>query len=79
MLLNEELSMRGLKGFLVKHGITQAALAEAVGVSQPAVTFIVQGENNPSKTTIDAILRFCRTLDPEVTYELLFGESSEAA
>ena len=71
--------MRGLKEFLVKYEITQAALAEAVGVTQPAVTFIIRGENNPSKATIDAILRFCRCFDPAVTYEQLFGEATEAA
>jgi transcriptional regulator with XRE-family HTH domain len=66
--------MRGLAEFVAKHDLKQRELAEAADISTQAVSYILAGERTPSKDTIDALLAFCRTIDPKVTYDRLFGE-----
>ena len=65
-----------LKVFLTRHQLTQRDLADAIGLSQAAVSQMLSGKNSPSKTTIDAVLGFCRGRDPGVTYDDIFGEKA---
>lgn len=66
--------MTELRVFLVRHGLRQEDLADAVGISRVAVSNLITGKSEPRKATIDAILSYCRSHDPAVTYDQLFGD-----
>ena len=61
-----------LRVFLVRHGLRQEDLAEAIGRSRVSVSNIVTGKCEPTRGTINLILGFCKRYDPDVTYEQLF-------
>jgi transcriptional regulator with XRE-family HTH domain len=65
--------MRGLQIFALDHRLKNKQFADAVGISESAISQILSGETNPSKPTIDKLLAFCRTIDATVTYDDLFG------
>jgi transcriptional regulator with XRE-family HTH domain len=71
--------MRGLQIFALDHRLLNKQLAEAAGISESAISQILGGSVNPSKPTIDKLLAFCKTIDPNVTYETLFGTAESAA
>jgi transcriptional regulator with XRE-family HTH domain len=62
-----------LRAFLDRHELSQKELAEAVSLSEATVSRIINGENDPRKENIDALLRFCRTIEPTISYDELFG------
>lgn len=69
--------MTGLADFAAKHGLTPRQLADAAAVTESHARYILAGDRQPSKERIDALLAFCRTIDPDITYDALFGGGSE--
>ena len=68
-----------LRVFLVRHNLRQEDLAEAVGLSRVAISNIINGKSQPTRGTINLVLRYCRQFDPAITYEVLFGSREAAA
>jgi transcriptional regulator with XRE-family HTH domain len=66
--------MVGLRVFLARHRLSQSDLARAVDISTAAMSQIMTGATNPSKPTIDRILEYARTFEPEVGYDELFNQ-----
>jgi predicted transcriptional regulator len=59
---------------LSDNGISQAEFARGIGRSRSFVCRLVSGELEPSRSTIDASLRYLsRQLKRKVTYERVFG------
>lgn len=69
--------MNGLQTFASEKRLKNRELAQAADISESAISQILSGTINPSKPTIDKLLAFCRSIDPKVTYDDLFG--TEAA
>jgi DNA-binding Xre family transcriptional regulator len=66
-----------LTRFLIRHGKKASELARDTGMSEATVSRVLSGvTDNPRKDTVDAILRACKSLDPTVTYEDLFGDAA---
>lgn len=59
-----------LKELREKAGISQSELAEAIGISQPAIWQLEAGETNPRLITVKALANYFDT-----TVEELKGES----
>lgn len=57
-----------LVGYRVEHRLSQSALAEQLGMKQPAVARLESGEHNPSLETLQ---RLVRTLDIELVLDLV--------
>jgi transcriptional regulator with XRE-family HTH domain len=66
-----------IQRFLDQHGLTQRSLADGSGIALSMVNGIVRGHTRPRVDTVNRLLAFCRSIDPSVTYDQLFG--SEAA
>jgi transcriptional regulator with XRE-family HTH domain len=62
--------------FIGAHGMTQNEFSERAGVAVSVVNAIVRNHTSPRTDTVNKLLAFCRTIDPEVTYEALFGEAA---
>lgn len=63
---------------LKRLGKTQGDLAAAIGVASETISRWVHGRF-PAGELVDAVLAYMRALDPEITYERLFGPIPEAA
>lgn len=72
-------TMPELRAFLARHGLRQEDLADGIGISRVSISSFINGATSPRKTTLDAILGFCRQYDPSVTYEQLFADAPERA
>lgn len=70
--------MRGLQIFALDHRLKNKQLAEAAEISESAISQILSGDINPSKPTIDKLLAYCRTIDPAISYDDLFGQGVAA-
>lgn len=68
--------MTRLQLFATDHRLTQRQIAAGAGLSLSQVNAIVRGHQRPRTDTVNRLLAFCRTLDPAVTYELLFGDEA---
>jgi len=66
-----------LRSFLAEHGVTQAALAQELGLTRQAVHLKLHGLRPWKGDEIAAVIAFCRRYDPCVTYEDLFGDPGE--
>ena len=53
-----------LKGFRKEHGLTQAAMAEKLGITQQSYAYF---EANPATTTFDRLFRVLRILGVEIS------------
>ena len=53
-----------LKGFRKKHGLTQAAMAEKLGITQQSYAYF---EANPASATLDRLFIVLRLLDVEIS------------
>lgn len=62
-----------IKAFLDKHSLTQREVSEGSGIPLSAVNAIIRGHRSPRTETVNKLLAFCRSLDPSITYEQLFG------
>lgn len=67
-----------LQQFLDDHGLNQTQLAEGSGIAVSMVNGIVRGHTRPRVDTVNRLLAFCRTVDPCITYEALFGAEEVA-
>jgi len=71
--------MDELARFLQTHDITQANLAQGIGVSGAYVSMLLSGKSGASLQTANAILSFLRERTGEpVTFEQLFGSPALA-
>jgi transcriptional regulator with XRE-family HTH domain len=68
-----------LQQFLDEHGLTQTEMAEGSGIAVSMVNGIVRGHTRPRTDTVQRLLAYCRTVDPEVTFEALFGDTEAVA
>lgn len=68
-----------LKVFLVRHGLEQRDLAAGAGLTPKTISNIMTGKHAPSHRTLTQIIEFCRSLDPNVTFESLFGATKRSA
>jgi len=68
-----------IQRFLDDHGLTQTELAEGSGLAVSMVNGIVRGHTRPRTDTVQRLLAYCRTVDPEVTFEALFGDVEAVA
>jgi transcriptional regulator with XRE-family HTH domain len=71
--------MDELRRFLSRHNLTQEDFAEAIGITSAYVSMLLSGKGKPSLSTAKAILAFCRTKEPGLTFDELFGDRTEAA
>ena len=69
--------MTRLKAFLDRQKITQRQLAEAIGLTESAVSLYVKGRRNPSLPVARRILAFARRVDPSASFEDLFGAAGD--
>lgn len=67
------LSFSGLMAFLERAGASQQDLAVAAGVTRSAVSQILNRHNGASLATIEAWWAWARGIDPNITFEELFG------
>lgn len=68
----------GLGSFLGRHGIRFQGLLEGTGMNPQALSNALYGRTrDPKSSTLATILAFCRTIDPTVSHEVLFGERRE--
>lgn len=66
-------ALPGLEVFIARHGFTQKGFAEAAGIDNSNLSYILRGRHRPTQPTIESILEFCRSIEPGVTYEQIFG------
>jgi transcriptional regulator with XRE-family HTH domain len=62
-----EEKMNKIRELITERNITQKALADAVGVSEPGLSLIIRGKRDPGSLTAYRIAQFLG-----VTYEELF-------
>ncbi len=65
--------MDELKRFLQRHQMTQRDLAGALGVTEGFVSQVVLGQCAVSLERAKQILAFCRTKEPGLDFDDLFG------
>lgn len=63
-----------LSALLRKHGIPVNAAAEQAGIHFTSLHKILRGHQQPTLSTLNAILDFARRYEPGVTFEDLFAE-----
>lgn len=63
-----------LRKLLADNNISITTFADEIGIRRETVSRWFSGEEppNPTRNTIDAILRFCRRFDASWTYDRLF-------
>ncbi len=71
--------MDELRRFLSRHNLTQEDFDEAIGITSAYVSMLLSGKGKPSLTTAKAILAYCRTKEPGLSFDELFGDGSKAA
>jgi transcriptional regulator with XRE-family HTH domain len=71
--------MDELRRFLSRHNLTQEEFGAAVGISGPYVSMLLSGKGKPSLSMAKTILGYCRTKEPGLTFDELFGDRTEAA
>lgn len=59
--------------FMELHKLTQRALADGSEITLSQINGIVRGHTKPRVDTANKLVAFCRTLDPTVTLDSLFG------
>lgn len=62
-----------LKGFRKEHRLTQAAMAEKLGISQQSYAYF---EANPARTTIDRLFMVLRILGVEISLDQVASVTS---
>lgn len=65
-----------LHGALTRLGVTQAALGEVLGLSQPSVHRKIHGLREWNRGEINVVLAYLQKLDASLSYETLFGDRS---
>ncbi|WFN34192.1 helix-turn-helix transcriptional regulator [Methanogenium sp. S4BF] len=63
-----------MKEFRARRDMTQAALAEAVGVRRETIVFLEKGKYNPS---LRLAWQVARTLETSIDELFIFGEEDE--
>lgn len=71
--------MAKLLAFLLKHGISQSELAARVGMRQVTLWRKIDGQRPFRLPEIHAVLAEARKLEPDITFEDLFGEETRVA
>jgi transcriptional regulator with XRE-family HTH domain len=65
--------MDELKAFMDRHKLTQRELGNAVGITGAFVGQLLAGQSQPSLETAKALLAFCQSKEPGMTFEKLFA------
>ncbi len=68
--------MDELKEFIARHRLTQEDIAEAIGRTPQFVSQMILGRSNPSLSTTKALLAFCQSREPGMTFERLFASKA---
>lgn len=71
--------MAKLLAFLTKHGISQSELAARIGMRQVTLWRKIGGQRPFRLHEIQAVLDEARKLEPGITFEDLFSESTREA
>lgn len=67
-------ALPGLSEFLRRQGLGITAAAAQAGIHFTSLHKILRGAQQPTLSTLNAILDFARRYDPHVTFEQLFAE-----
>ncbi len=70
--------MDELKDFMARHKLTQKDVGEAIGVTNAFVSMLLSGESSCSLATAKALLSFCQSKEPGMTFERLFRDIKAA-
>lgn len=65
-----------LQRFMAEHGLDQRDVAAGSGLWLSQVNGIVRGNTQPRQKTINKLLKYLRSIDPDVTYDALFGRAA---
>lgn len=71
-------SETALDRFLARHRMTQTDLAAGSGMAVSQVNALVRGHHRPRTDTVNKLLAYLRTIEPEITYDDLFGDGAAA-
>lgn len=70
--------MAGLLDFLRRHRVSQTALSLRLGMRQVTLWRKLSGDRPLKLDEINAILAWAKTIEPDITFEDLFGEEEAA-
>jgi DNA-binding XRE family transcriptional regulator len=65
-----------LRAFMARRGFTRAAIGDAIGVTDAFIGMILSGDSQPSLKTAKALLAFCQSREPGMTFERLFASKA---
>jgi hypothetical protein len=63
-----------LRIFLIANRLSIKLLAQGIGMKAGSVGSKIRGERPWKQVEIDAVIKFCRSYQPSISYDDLFGD-----